>query len=436
MLWSMAVVIINCTGLLGLLLIFAFMQVIVKSFVIDVYNFRKLNNNSCNGFHMKFNFTYVFIIPLYLPIHCFVVFISLYSAQGVVEYLPTELNTLLIVMMLLFRFIHGLAGFICGKGTVLCCRAWFPDHVNFTVGLEMSVNYVGGGLSILMSGYIYSALGFNVPYFFVSFLSALCWLYNFFVMPRNSVAVFSKNDISGNVGIISEQMSGNDYSASGETSTIAPAEPTEQSLSWMILLPLLAKSMVSLQEGFISAITTPYLLDEFGVDINQSSILLSFMYVSLIAGSVGAGYILQRGWLSNFRTMIAGGVLSTVGLFLTFPDKNWTALYSKVPMLAYVGNFLIGLGTQLIAIAALPALEETHVCIAQRIYTRKSKSQAASLWLIFWMLSVYSGHLVALMVMEFLTYPQGGWLMIGCSAVSMVICVALEILSRHRQGML
>ena len=408
---------------------FAFIQVISKSFVTDVYNFRNLNNNSCNGFHFKSNLTYVFIFPC---IHCVLVFIiSLYAAQGVVEYLPTELNTLLTVMMLLFRFIHGLAGFICGKGTVQCCRAWFPDHVNFTVGLEMSVNYVGGGLCILMSGYIYSVLGFNMPFFIVSFLCALCWLYNFFVMPRNSVAVFSKNEITENFGIRSEHKSGNDYSTTVEGSVTEPAEAIEQGLSWMIVLPLLAKSMVALQEGFISAITAPYLHDEFGVDINQSSTLLSSMFVSFVVGSVGAGYILQSGWLGNFPTMIAGGVLSTFGLFLTFPDRSWTVLYSEVSTLAYAGNFLIGLGTQLIAIAALPALEETHVCIAQRIYTRKSKSQAASLWLIFWMLSVYSGHLVALMVMEFLTFSQGGWLMMGCSAASVIICVALEIVIKQ-----
>ena len=208
-------------------------------------------------------------------------------------------------------------------------------------------------------------------------------------------------------------------------------ESLQYGLTWIAVFPLTAKGLISLLEGYIAAITTPYLHEKFGMNVDEGSSYVFVLFISLVIGSAGAGYILQRGWLSNFRTMIAGGVLSTVGLFLTFPDKDWTALYSEVPTLAYVGNFLIGLGTQLIAIAALPALEETHVCIAQRIYTRKSKSQAASLWLIFWMLSANSGHLVALMVMEFLTYSQGGWLMMGFSAVSVIICVALEIIGKQ-----
>ncbi|KAL5249615.1 hypothetical protein ACHWQZ_G018471 [Mnemiopsis leidyi] len=349
------------------------------------------------------------------------------AGQGVVEYLPRELNTLLTVLMLIFRLVHGLAGFICGKGTVQCCRTWFPDHVNFTVGLEMSMNYLGGGLCILMNGYIYSAQGFSAPFFVVSFICALFWLYNFFVMPRNSAAVFCKDEVNGNKEIRRERL-GQDGLTDVEGITTNPAKCDEEGLSWIILLPLFAQSFVALQEGFISAITTPYLHDEFGVEIERGSRIVFFMFVSLIVGSAGAGYILQKGWLSNFRTMIAGGGFSTLGLFLIFPDKRLTALYTAVPKLAYAGSFLVGLGTQLIAIAALPALEETQVYIAQRIYTRKSKSQAGSLWLIFWMLSVYSGHLVALMVMEFLTYSQGGWLMIGCSGMSVFICVALEII--------
>ena len=39
--------------------------------------------------------------------------------------------------------------------------------------------------------------------------------------------------------------------------------------------------------------------------------------------------------------------------------------------------------------------------------------------------------MVALMVMKFMTYSQGGWMMAGCSLLSLLICGVLDVVARR-----
>ena len=311
---------------------------------------------------------------------------------------------------MLQRVFHGFVGPTCFQGTVLCCRAWFPDHLNFTMGLVLSITSLGGGLSIFMGGYIYQELGFNEPFYIAASLSALCWLYNLFIWPSSSDPLF-KNESSA-------------PKAQDKNSVCSDSGGSDKTgLSPLIAFSLTAQFLVSLQEGFIAAITTPYLHDNFGIEIDEGSGYVLVMFVAFTIGSAGAGYILQRGWLSCYLIMITGASCSLLGPFLIFPGQSIPEVYAIVPKLAYVGTALIGLGCQLIFIGSLPALEETQVHIAGRGYSTKNKSQAARLWVIFLMVAIFSGHMVALMVMKFMTYTQGGWMMAGCSLLSLFICV-------------
>ena len=342
------------------------------------------------------------------------------------EYLPTEYNQLLAVILMLQRLVLGGLSFICCKTTVTSCRAWFPDHVNLTVGFYMSSDYLGGGLSILISGYVYQALSFKEPFYVVSLICVAFWLFNFFIMPRTSDPVYRKAKAEeGN----HDNGQTNEQAMTSQNSNLD--QPCEIGLSWLVIFPLVGHGLTAMIEGYASAITTPYLQDKFAIETGQGSTYVTVMFVSFIIGSAGAGYILQMGWVSNFKTMTIGAILSIIGLFLIFPGQHLWGLFDIVPKLAYAGTFFIGLGSQLISIAGLPALEETQVILAKRKYTSKNKSQASSLWIISWMLSVYAGHLVALMVIKFMTYTQGCWLVAGCSGLSVCICVALEMFSRR-----
>ena len=352
----------------------------------------------------------------------------IFSGQGLIEYLSLKQNQLLSILLMLQRVFHGFVGQICCQGTVLCCRAWFPDHVNFTVGLVMSMNFLGGGLSIFMGGYIYQQLGFKEPFYIAASLSALCWLYNLLICPSTSDPLFSNAKPHTKAEVQNENSKNSDSEGSDETG-----------LSPLIAFPLAAHALVSLLEGFIAAITTPYLHDKFAIEIDEGSGYLLVMFISFTIGSAGAGYILQKCWLTSYRTMETGASLSILGLFLIFPGQRFPRVYAIVPKLAYVGTAFIGLGCQLISIASLPALEETQVNIAGRSYSTKNKSRAASLWVICWMVAVFSGHMVVLMVMKFMTYTQGGWMMAGCSLLSLFICVVLEVVARRykaREGVL
>ena len=196
---------------------------------------------------------------------------------------------------MLQRVFHGVVGPTCYQGAVLCCRAWFPDHLNFTVGLVISITSLGGGLSIIMGGYIYQELGFNKPFYIATSLSVLCWLYNLLIWPSTSDPLF--NNESPTPKVQDENSVCSDTGGSNETG-----------LSPLITFSLTAQFLVSLQEGFIAAITTPYLHDNFGIEIDEGSGYVLVMFVAFTIGSAGAGYILQRGWLSCYLIMITGAI--------------------------------------------------------------------------------------------------------------------------------
>ena len=126
--------------------------------------------------------------------------------------------------------------------------------------------------------------------------------------------------------------------------------------------------------------------------------------------------------------MAAGSFICVLGVMFVFPGQGIKFLYEGVPQVAYFGVFLQGFGSQIIGVATLPAVEETHTAVlGGRPYTSNNKSTAATLWLCAWMMSVYAGHLVALMVMEFMTYSQGGWMLAAFSALSLAVCISQDI---------
>ena len=160
-----------------------------------------------------------------------------------------------------------------------------------------------------MGGYIYKAIGFNESFYIVAFLSALCGLFNFLAWPSTSDPLFQiENSTPKDLDKTSQD------SDSGETG--------ERGLSPLTAFPLAAHALVSLLEGFVAAITTPYLHDKFGLEIDEGSGYVLVMFIAFTIGSAGAGYILQQGWLSSYRTMITGSTLSILGLFLIFPGQS------------------------------------------------------------------------------------------------------------------
>ena len=349
--------------------------------------------------------------------------------MGTVEMLPPDYNKLLAALLILLRTIHGYVTFLASKLTVECCRAWFPDHINLTVGLACSAYYFGGSLVILMGGHAYEAFGYQVPYLFTGIAVILFWVYNFICMPRTSEPVFVKVRNTG--GIIeapwSDEIVLTEASYKGRVPEKGEKVSSLLGLSWTVVIPLAAMSLTVVFEGFSAAITTPYLNDIYDLPISRGSSYVFVQYIGLMIGAASSGSILQLGWFSASKIMAAGSCFCVVGVMLIFPGESIKFLYDGVPQVAYFGLFLQGYGSQLIGVATLPAVEEIHTVLGGRPYTSSNKSTAATLWLCAWMSFGYGGHLVALIVMGIMTYSQGGWMLAGFSAVSLVVCISQDI---------
>ena len=83
----------------------------------------------------------------------------------------------------------------------------------------------------------------------------------------------------------------------------------------------------------------------------------------------------------------------------------------------------------MIGVSSLVAVEEIHSILGQRSFTKKNCSTAATLWLCTWMGAVYVGHLfVLVMVMKYMSYFQGGWMLAGFSDLSIAISIFQDIL--------
>ena len=351
--------------------------------------------------------------------------------MGFVEQLPTDCNIFLAAVLIVMRTVIGYSGFLGCKMTVECCRAWFPDHFDFAVGLEVSAYYSGGSLAILMGGFVYEACGYYAPYLCWGFIALIFWTFNFIVMPKTSDPVLVKSKNCG-TGSAIEAPWANENGLSEEERREDVPETVEEvvpchGLSWLISIPLFAMSLTVVLEGFTAAIATPYLNETFNVTIGRGSSYVSMQYLGLMAGAASSGSILQLGWFSASKVMAIGSFLGVLGVLLVFPGEGIQLLYKLVPQLAYLGVFLQGYGSQMIGVASLSAVEQMHTVIGQRSYSKSNKSAGATLWLCVWMGAVYGGHLVALMVMKYMSFTQGGWMLAGFSAVSVAISILQDI---------
>ena len=187
-------------------------------------------------------------------------------------------------------------------------------------------------------------------------------------------------------------------------------------------------------EGFSSSITSPYLCDTFDLSISQAGSYVFVFYISSMIGCITSGILLQVRFCSRSKVVMTGSLLCALGALLIFPGRDVSLLFSLVPQTAYLGMFLQGQGCQMVAVASLPALEETHVHLGGRSYTRENKSTVSTLWLFSWMMSVYLGHMAALLVMKFTTYTHGGWILATCSLISVAISIVQDIAIQRSQG--
>ena len=349
--------------------------------------------------------------------------------MGLVELIPDDYNTLLVVFLILHRLIHGYAAFLGCKMTVECCRAWFPDHFDLTVGLAVSAYYLGGSLAILMGGYIYDSYGYQAPYLSFGLIALIFWVYNLLCMPKNSDPLISKPKIESTGSTVAAPWSTDVHQsvnfADGEKADMTVSSRADETLShglsWYVSIPLVAMSLTVVLEGFSAAITVPYMNEEFDIPVGQGSSYMFVLYLGLMAGAATCGSILQLTWLSATNVMTAGSLLGVIGVILVYPGEGIPFLHELVPQLAYLGVFLQGYGSQMIGVASLSAVEEIHSVLGQRSFTNSNSSTAATLWLCAWMVAVYGGHLVALLVMEHMSYPQGGWLLAAFSGVSVAM---------------
>ena len=374
-----------------------------------------------------------------------------------------QYNSLTITLLLILRAVQGYVGFLACKGVVEGCRVWFPDHVKLTIGLTNSGYHSGGSTAFLIGGVLYDYLGFTSTLLIAGTICLVLFSYKLLVLPKDSLPVYvnpknksSDETVETNFGDFKNEMSGDqvgreavvitntnvadppDYEAvnkpditTTQSNNKGPG-PEAKGLSPLIIIPIISYSILEALVGFTSAITTPYLFDTFEVSISQGGTYLFILYVARFAGSIVSGYIIQKGWATPFQIMAFSAFLSAIGVFILFPNPKLTFLYDNVVIFAYISTLLQGLSNQMCTLAALFAFEEVQVKHAKREMSASSKSKGTTIWLCLWKAFNRVGHLVALLAMEYLTYEQGGYMMLGFCVVSFCTSAGVEIAIRKQ----
>ena len=347
------------------------------------------------------------------------------------------------------------------------CRVWFPDHVKLTIGLTNSGYHSGGAASIVIGGVLYDNYGFTSALLIAGGICSALFVYKLAVLPRNSQAVYVNSDTESDDMKVERIVSKGVEEGNGEACdtkdvniienknvtlpksalTKEDTETTESGveeglnarktgLSPLLLIPIVSYSILEALVGFTSAITTPYLNEEFNVSISQGGTYLFVLYFGRFTGAVTSGSIIQKGWATASQIMAFSAFLAGFGVFILFPNPKLTFLYENVEVLAYVSALFQGFANQMSTLAALFAFEDVQVKLAKREMNAQTKSRCTTIWLCLWTAFNRIGHLVALLAMEHLTYEQGGWMMIGFCVVSLCSSVGMEIALKNSSRIL
>ena len=155
-----------------------------------------------------------------------------------------------------------------------------------------------------------------------------------------------------------------------------------------------------------------------------------FLTVAMSVGSAASGLLMQRRVLSSAQIICISAIMLVLGLWLLFPGQSIGVLHDNVHLIAYGALFWIGFGAILGEMAAYKAMEDLQVIVFKRGMGAKNRSIASGLFYIMVCIGAGAGSSFSVVVLDYLNYDQGAWIMMGCAGISLLIGVGIEVVLR------
>ena len=209
------------------------------------------------------------------------------------------------------------------------------------------------------------------------------------------------------------------------------------SLTLFAAFPTIAAFFLDATYGYTVAIVAPYLLEVFKLSVSQAGFYVMVLNLAMAFGSFLSGLLMQKNLLTSSKIMGLSAVMSITGHWFLFQSSAVPLLHNSVPYTAFFSLFFIGCAIQSGSMASFKAIEDLQVTVLKKSFGRTTRSTASSVFYTIVTFAGAAGAGITVVVIDYLDYGQGSWIIIGGLLITFVISVGLEITLKfsHRRDM-
>ena len=167
--------------------------------------------------------------------------------------------------------------------------------------------------------------------------------------------------------------------------------------------------------------------EELEKSYSFGGLVFSLSTVGLILGSVISGVVLQGKLIRANTQMLWGAVLMGLAILLTFlpPSLQHFAAYSSFP-----AALLAGSGESLVTLAAITAMYDVQRKARGEV-TPQCATRIAGLWVVGYAGFYFGGSGLAGAVRGLLSFYHMALVMVGCCALSAIMCISIAALNNR-----
>ena len=349
------------------------------------------------------------------------------SGIGMAGLIPS--NKLSVSIMLVFRLLQGVANLNGMKMITEGCNVWFPEKYRLVLGIVNGGGYTGIAVANVLGSSIYQYCeNWTITFLVTGGICAGILLLNLCVLPNKEKSLLSASG-GAQYGLTSD--TGVDIKCDEKVGVEDNKQDSLCDLTALIVFPMIVTFTFELIGGYTGSIVSLYLTEVAGTSVSQGGVYVMILNLAMGAGSVMAGLLLQHKILSSAQMISISALIVGLGMWVLFPGQAVGFLHDNIQVTANGAVTLIGCGAVMGEMAAFKAMEDLQVIVFKRGMGAKNRSVSSGLFFIMISVGYSSGNSICVVVLDYLSYEQGAFIILGCTGVVLLIGVVVEVLLRR-----
>ena len=187
--------------------------------------------------------------------------------------------------------------------------------------------YLGSAISIVLASSIYDKLeNFTFPSLIMSMISSALLIMNLAILPDKEKSVLSSKRSGPFLSLTKEYETSKlrkvEENCKIEEKSSCDPKQDPCDLTPTIVFPATVTFLLDTCGGYLLAIVSPYLTEVSGSSVSEGGVYVMVLTLSMSAGSVLSGVLMQRKVLSSTQLISLSALGIGVGLWLLFPGKS------------------------------------------------------------------------------------------------------------------